>query len=423
MTNYYEELKLEKTAGLDEIKKELSHMESIWKRREITNPEKATKMIALLIEARKVFSDNLSRSKYDRELEESLRTPIETNPNTDRYLALNKWKHQAQSYYETNQYDLAKTAIDKALTYAESDDDELFGLVADIYREAGNYSVAMEYINKAIVISPEKASYYLSKGLICNMLCSESNYYEINKSNQYNNQARSVFRMAISKAESSGDQTVLVNGLGALAWILYFIEPTNKKEAEKLATKARDMGGDPWGNAKRVLDAISEKRKQEIEEKRRNEEYERILADNNRKQQLKEEIKNNAKNKEKTLMILGWGVIAISVLLLFFSISFVIKQLCALIGIALIGYTNTYGELGSRNLFGDYWLFILIGGFVYGLISCTGAYENMGYGASQAHLTQLIFLIYFGAVVIVTFVSPIKGRLDYKKIENEISNI
>ena len=158
MTNYYEELKINKESGVDEIQRELSRLESTWKRREIVNPEKAAKMIALLVEARKVFSDDSSRSKYDRELEESLRAPVEVDPNADRNAALKKWKDQAQRYYDTNQYDLAKTAIDKALTFSNSDDDELFCLVADIYRESGNNSAAMEYINKAIVISPDKAS-------------------------------------------------------------------------------------------------------------------------------------------------------------------------------------------------------------------------------------------------------------------------
>lgn len=51
MVDYYAELNIDSSLGVDEINKELSKLENTWKRRELTSPEKATKMLALIIDA------------------------------------------------------------------------------------------------------------------------------------------------------------------------------------------------------------------------------------------------------------------------------------------------------------------------------------------------------------------------------------
>ena len=44
MINYYEELNLDSSSDLSELNKALSQLESTWKRREITSPEKSTSL-------------------------------------------------------------------------------------------------------------------------------------------------------------------------------------------------------------------------------------------------------------------------------------------------------------------------------------------------------------------------------------------
>lgn len=45
MTDYYVELKLSSSLSTAELYHELSKLESLWRRREVNNPEKAAKMI------------------------------------------------------------------------------------------------------------------------------------------------------------------------------------------------------------------------------------------------------------------------------------------------------------------------------------------------------------------------------------------
>lgn len=116
MVDYYSELSLGRNKKIDEINVALSRLESTWKRREITNPEKATTMLALIIQARKVFASDASRRAYDKELDGSRRKTEKADPDKERREALDKWKEQARSYYESGQYDLAKIAVEKALS-------------------------------------------------------------------------------------------------------------------------------------------------------------------------------------------------------------------------------------------------------------------------------------------------------------------
>ena len=45
MTNFYEELKLEKTASASEISAELVRLESVWHKREMSRPELAAEKL------------------------------------------------------------------------------------------------------------------------------------------------------------------------------------------------------------------------------------------------------------------------------------------------------------------------------------------------------------------------------------------
>lgn len=269
MTNYYEELNLDKMANLNVINQEISRLESTWKRREITNPEKAARIIALLVEARKVFRDATSRSEYDKDLERSLNGSKVNDSETEKYRDFKKWSKQAESFFDNGEFELAKTSIDKALTYADSDneDADFFGRVANIYMESGYHIEALDYINKAMVVNPDESSFYALRGRVYIELVNDNNKIDVKL--KYKELALKSFRTAISKAKASGDREALANALGLLAGLLYYNAPFDKVHAIELARESQELGGDRWGNSKAILDTVKAE-----EDKKRNEKLE-----------------------------------------------------------------------------------------------------------------------------------------------------
>ena len=80
VANYYEVLSLNRSLSTEEINTELSRLETIWKRSEITNPEKAAKMNALIIDARDVFKSDVTRRAYDISLNPPQSVPAPEEP-------------------------------------------------------------------------------------------------------------------------------------------------------------------------------------------------------------------------------------------------------------------------------------------------------------------------------------------------------
>ena len=281
MENFYEELGLDRSKRIDEINTELSKLESTWKRREITNPEKATTMLALIIRARKAFSSDAARRSYDNELADSLKKPEQVDPDKERSESLKKWREQASSYYATGQYDLAKVAVEKAISLSNvnGDDDSLFALAADIYKENGDLQTAMSYINRAIVAAPDVSAYYLSKGLICDQQASAA-FQRGGYGNPVNfrAEARKMFQMADAKAEQSGDLANRAHACGALAFSFYFQDPIDKQKGEHFAELAVKFGGDSWGNADKVL-SEAKRIHDEQEEARKKKIYDEAVSD------------------------------------------------------------------------------------------------------------------------------------------------
>lgn len=288
MVDYYSELGLDKSKKLDEINSELNRLESTWKRREITNPEKATTMLALIIQARKVFSSDSSRSAYDDELSRDNKGPEVTDSDKARTEEINKWKSQARSYVDSQQFDLAKVAVEKAISMsnANGDDDSLFALAAEIYIDNGDLDFAMTYINRAIVTAPNVSSHYFMKGIIYDQQASSTNYRYGNGGNvDYRTESRKMFQMADSKAEQSGDRSSRARACGALAFSYYFQNPIDKDKGEHFANLAVSYGGDSWGNADKVLSDIRDKR-----EAAENAERERSrIQEENRKNKIYDE--------------------------------------------------------------------------------------------------------------------------------------
>lgn len=302
MTDFYTELNLERNKRIDEINIDLSRLESTWKRREITNPEKATTMLALIIQARKVFATDASRRAYDTELENSKRTSETIDPSVERKDTLNKWIEKARSYYSNGQYDLAKAAIENAIPLSDnSNDDALFALAADIYRDNGDLTAAMNYINRAIVAVSDISAYYLSKGLIydqqASLAAQQAGY---GNSVDLRSEARKMFHLAESKAEQSGDLINRARACGALAFSYYFQNPKDKTTGENYANLAIKLGGDSWGNADKVL-ADVKKNREEADRKEREAQEKRAAEERRAREQREAEERAEQERKEADL--------------------------------------------------------------------------------------------------------------------------
>ena len=258
MVNFYEELNLPKSCGLTDINKELSRLESTWKRREITNPERATKMLALIIDARKHFKTDASRAEYDRFLHESTQKPVRIDPITERKAAFDKWYSDARQFKSINQNDLAKAAIEKAMSFLNpnSDDPEFLSFAAKIYRDNKDYLAALNYINKAIVASPNVSIYYIDKAFIIERQALAAQQCARHaEAADFFNRERETIQIAISKANSSGDKHSESVALGMMAFACYYFSNPDKVIAEQYAKRAVALGDD-WGNGQKVLDEI-----------------------------------------------------------------------------------------------------------------------------------------------------------------------
>ena len=146
MINYYEELSINSKLNLSDIQKELIRLENLWTRRQVTNPEKATEKLALINQAEKAFASDASRRAYDNELERSKANRETLSPEKIAEQEKQKWQKQAEIYYSEQQYDLAKAAIEKALSSSNTNsyDDTIFALAAEIYRECGHLDLALD---------------------------------------------------------------------------------------------------------------------------------------------------------------------------------------------------------------------------------------------------------------------------------------
>ena len=288
MEDFYEELSLDPQSSLDEINKTLSQLESTWKRREITNPEKATTMLAVIIRARKVFSSEISRQEYDAALAKSKEPKVDNTPSREEQF--NKWYQDAVSYVRSKQYDLAKIAIDTALSFRDITDenDNLYHITACIYRWNHLYEVALNYINKAIILNPKDGNHYLEKAF---------NYYDqINPqvTSDHVEKMRDSASQAAMYAEASGDKDTASTAYGLLAYSYWLLPAifTNAVSAEQYAQKAIAFG-DATGYGSRILDGVQTERKKEEKEaeerKRRFEEERKRREAEQKERQLQQE--------------------------------------------------------------------------------------------------------------------------------------
>ena len=285
--NYYDELGIDSNLNLEEIQKELSKQEALWTRRQVNNPENATEKLALINQARKVFNSETSRFEYDRELKKSKEKPEQVDPNVDRYNNFKRWTDDAQSYFDNKQYDLAKTSLERAISYYDysSDNDAFMAFAAKTYWNTCDYSLAVDYINKAIVINPKNTYYYILKaGMYMDQALSVQGYGRNTERDSLIQKSRETLEWAANVARKQNDKKAESAAYGMLASYYMFVPVPDRKKAEEYAQISYNLGNE-WGNASKVLEEINRQRLQEAknaeEQKRRQEQLER-----ERKQQL-----------------------------------------------------------------------------------------------------------------------------------------
>ena len=256
MTDYYEELSLSRKLDTKQIQEELVRLESLWRKREVNSPEKANKMLGIIMDAQKAFASEASRKKYDKDLEASLREP--EDPDVSRSKSLEKWAGQARTFYDDGQYDLAKASIERALNYVggEYNNGDLFQLAAYIYLKNDDLKLSLECINKAIITSPDWADYYIVKAQIYERMAQIDQQY--NERQNDVNECRNNLMYAVSKAGAGGDAVAEGVALGMLAFSLYFHYNPDAALAEEYARRAEALG--ERANSKSVLDNIAEKK-------------------------------------------------------------------------------------------------------------------------------------------------------------------
>ncbi len=432
MTDFYQELNLDPSLDIEALKRELSRLESVWKRRELTSPEKATRMMNVILDARSAFQDDVTRSNYDRELAASRQAPIGEDPDAGRAASYKKWLDDAMHYQQSGEYDLAQMAIEKAVGFMdqEREDPFAFVLAAVINRKAGSQSAALNYINRAIVLNPSEPAPYVEKGLILD----EQRAEEANRQNgdaqtieNLTGAARSAFSIAEKKARAAGRSDDLAHALGGLAWSYCNLQPYNRALAMKYAEEGNQLG-DSWNNCAPVLETLKNQAADEAAraetERRRREDAEHEaearrakLAADEQQRNARQAALSEKENKAKKLCAIGWGGIVLSFILLFLAshsgFGLLLKYLIVLASAAVLNYGDCYNNGFSSGLVRGVSIVL---GISFCFTAATNAYQLMGYSASSAAQTWKYFII----MLVIYFVLVLVGRSMGKNADKNV---
>lgn len=263
MVDYYEELNLNRSDSLDAINKALSQLESTWKRREINSPEKATRILAVILEARSAFKSQDARIKYDRELAASKMAPSPINLEAEREKEFLRWKKEANTYFDSEQLDLAEEAVNRALQFSNPNkpDASLPFLRSMLAYKRGNIQSALSFVNDAILANPNKAYFYAWKADILGDFFNATieNPDSLSKALDFLNQNRSCAEKALQLYRAEGDIEGQIDSLKQLAESYALIYNSDFELAEKYAHEAIALGGkNP--ELQNLLESIAENR-------------------------------------------------------------------------------------------------------------------------------------------------------------------
>ena len=383
MINYYEELKLDKSRSASELADDLIRLESVWTDRAATRPEKSMEMLTLIAQAKKVFASEASKADYERRLFAPPKPDEAADPDAARRAEFEKWSKTAEDYYSRGELDMAKTALGRAMPNADENDFAFMNLAAQIYNENDEPSVALDYINKAILLAPELAELYLTKADVLQSLYIEERQHRYGNPQLHFRQMKDMLRMASQKAKAQGDKPTQSRADGILAYTCYFNDAgsgEDKALGERLAIEAV-KSGDASGLGQRVLDDLAKKRDAadraaKLEQERRAElerkERERQAAAERAEQErleaerLAELKKKKAAAAKRRRRIIALSLALSLVLILILAGGFSMRRKLVLVGDHVnYSFDSASGELRISGR-GETWDFPLTGIFGHG---------------------------------------------------------
>lgn len=262
MDNYYEELGLDPSLGLEELARELNKAYNIWVKRQTNGHPDAMRKLVLVEEAREVFKDGASRAEYDRRLAEPEAPSQQANPDAARAAAYERWVGAAERYLDSGESGLAKAALENAANFADptSGDAPFEYLAARVCRSTHDCHVALDHINRAIVLAPERVEYEIERALDYEAMGYDAP--DARERARCYERAVEVGRAAAEKAARLGDGRNEGVALGLVSFWLRFKTGGPDDESEELARRAVSLG-DAWGNAQKVIDDSERKRAEE----------------------------------------------------------------------------------------------------------------------------------------------------------------
>lgn len=280
MRDYYESLQgISPEMSADDIFMELSNLERVWRKRRISNPEKASEMLQIIEEAKEVFDSDETKSEYDRQLDlfkhpEQKQLVQEKDPEEERRRLLWEGNNVVLSLYESGQYMLAREAFEKYVAY--TDDTVIsayfFYLGNAVYAQLDDIHRALDCYNKAVFLEPDNYKYRNCQLLA--LACLASDDGREGKNNPFYRQIAASVGTAFELLKKPGNKQEKARLSGWYAEQICLYEGDDleaRKEAEKYA-KAGAYLGDDTGTSQRVLAAIREQQEmdawmKELEEK------------------------------------------------------------------------------------------------------------------------------------------------------------
>lgn len=166
----------------------------------------------------------------------------------------------ALRFHQSGQSDLSKEAINNAAKFVGADNNDYFYyLLSVISYNNGELQTSFNAINRAIVINPGIADYYLQSATIYNDLYNAryENPAYLNEALDYLEKGREALRKVIALTEKTGDKDVLIDTLVILADSYAHCLNQNLEEAERLAKRAISLG-DKSKETEDLLSDISE---------------------------------------------------------------------------------------------------------------------------------------------------------------------
>ena len=202
--------------------------------------------MALIIDARKAFATEEAKRTYDTSLDEANKP----QPDGDeaRREEVKKWSVDALKYRNSNQNDLAKEAIQRAISLS-CDSDSNFGEIHDraagIFVKSMDYDTALSCANRAIMSDPDNLNYYETKAYVL-----ISKKFEMMKAERAGRQTdydvydviakqeRETFQILLKKAQEANDQKWMEKAYDKLASSYYWDAPQDRNLAVEYANKA-----------------------------------------------------------------------------------------------------------------------------------------------------------------------------------------